>query len=213
MLNCKIVNLPITYLGLPLHFRKARKEDFQALIEKIRNRLAMWKTHMLTQSGRLILVQSVLSAMAIFHLMSLDPPPWVLKTIDKIRRAFLWKGTDTVNGGHCLVNWKTICHPKPNGGLGILNLEFMNTAMHVRWAWHLRVGDQKSWCSLASPIEEQDRHIFNAATSVVVGNGQRCYFWTDIWFNGRSIEDIAPDIYHAINPLTKARRQEELRDR
>jgi hypothetical protein len=163
MLNCKVVNLPITYLGLPLHFRKARKEDFQALIEKIRNRLAMWKTHMLTQSGRLILVQSVLSAMAIFHLMSLDPPPWVLKTIDKIRRAFLWKGTDTVNGGHCLVNWKTICHPKPNGGLGILNLEFMNTAMHVRWAWHLRVGDQKSWCSLASPIEEQDRHIFNAA--------------------------------------------------
>jgi hypothetical protein len=55
-------------------------------------------------------------------------------------------------------------------------------------------------------MEEQDRHIFNAATSVVVGNGQRCYFWTDNWLNGRSLEDIAPDIYHAINPLTKARR-------
>jgi hypothetical protein len=59
---------------------------------------------MLTQSVRLILVQSVLSAIAIFHLMSLDPPPWVFKAIDKISRVFLWKGTDEAKGGHCLVN-------------------------------------------------------------------------------------------------------------
>jgi hypothetical protein len=116
----------------------------------------MWKTHMLTQGGRLILVQSVLSAMLIFHLMSLDPPPWVPKAIDKIPMAFLWKIT---------------CHPKPNGGLGILNLDVMNTAMCVRWAWNLRVGVLKPWCTLASPMEEQDRHLFSAATKVVVGNG------------------------------------------
>jgi hypothetical protein len=206
VLNCQITKMPITYLGLPLHFRKARKEDFQALLDKIRSRLAMWRTHMLTQSGRLILVQSVLSAMVIFHLMSLDPPPWVLKAIDKIRRAFLWKGTDTVKGGHCLVNWKAVSHPKSNGGLGILNLEHMSTAMRVRWAWNMRVGDLKPWCSLATPMEEQDRHLFNAATRVVVGNGKRCFFWMDNWINGKTIEDIAPDIYHSINPQTKARR-------
>jgi hypothetical protein len=92
--------------------------------------------------------------MAIFHLMSLDPLPWVLKAIDKIRRAFLWKGTDTVQGGHCLVNWKAICHPKENGGLGVLNLKFMSTAMKVRWAWNLRAGNLKPWCTLAAPSEE-----------------------------------------------------------
>jgi hypothetical protein len=99
ILNCQIVNFPVIYLGLPLHLKKARKEDFHALIDKIRNRLASWKTHMLTQGGRLILVQSVLSAIAIFHLLSLDPPQWVFKAIDKIRRAFLWKGTEVVAGG------------------------------------------------------------------------------------------------------------------
>jgi hypothetical protein len=99
LLNCKVDNLPITYLGLPTNFKKAKKEDFQRLIDKIRSRHALWKMYMLTQEGRLILVQSVLSVIAISHLMSFDPPPWVFKTIDKIRRSFLWKGTDAVQGG------------------------------------------------------------------------------------------------------------------
>ena len=76
ILACRVETLPITYLGLPLRFRKARKEKIsKTFFDKIRRRLAAWKTHMLTQGGRLILVQSVLSAMTIFHLMSLNPPP------------------------------------------------------------------------------------------------------------------------------------------
>ena len=46
VLNCSIVQLPISYLGLSLHVRKARKSDFRALIEKIKNWLASWKTDM-----------------------------------------------------------------------------------------------------------------------------------------------------------------------
>jgi hypothetical protein len=68
VLNCKIAELPIAYLGLPLHHRKVRKEHLQVIIDKIRRRLASWRTFMLAQGERLILVQSVLSAMAIFTL-------------------------------------------------------------------------------------------------------------------------------------------------
>ena len=32
------------------------------------------------------------------------------------------------------------------------------------------------------------------------------FFWTDKWIEGKTIEDIAPDIYQLINPVTKARR-------
>jgi hypothetical protein len=32
------------------------------------------------------------------------------------------------------------------------------------------------------------------------------FFWTDKWIQGRTIEEIAPDIYKIINPLIKARR-------
>jgi hypothetical protein len=41
---------------------------------------------------------------------------------------------------------------------------------------------------------------------VVVGDGKRCFFWIDKWIQGRTIEEIAPDIYKIINPLIKARK-------
>lgn len=72
ILNCKVVEMSFNYLGLPLSLMKLRKEDFQCLIDKLRNRLGPWRIGFLQQSGRLILVQAVLSAVPIFHLMSLD---------------------------------------------------------------------------------------------------------------------------------------------
>lgn len=33
----------------------------------------------------------------------------------------------------CLVNWKTICWPKINGGLGVLNLQRQNQVLLIKW--------------------------------------------------------------------------------
>ena len=110
---------------------------------------------MLTQGGRLILVQTVLSAMAIFHLMSLNPPPWFFKAVDKICRAFLWKGTEMVSGGHCLVAWPSVCRPKPKGGLGIIDLQVMHSALQVSWAWNARTA-YKACSPLMTPVGREN---------------------------------------------------------
>jgi hypothetical protein len=49
-----------------------------------------------------------------------------------------------LEGGKRLVNWQAVCHPKPFGGLGILNLDIMNTAFSVCRAWKLRAEEEKT---------------------------------------------------------------------
>jgi hypothetical protein len=145
---CQISRFPCSYLGLPLSLTNLTRAALQALIGKIARKLATWRTLLLTQSGRLILVKSVLSAMAIYHMLSMDLPTWVLKCIDKICRPFFWHGTDDAEGGHCLVAWKQVCTPVSIGGLGVLNLKATNDALWIRWRWSER--EAFSVCGRAS---------------------------------------------------------------
>jgi hypothetical protein len=63
-----------------------------------------------------------LSSIATHVAIAVALPPWAIKAIDKKRCAFLWKGTEEVRGGHCLVPWSRVCASKAFGGLGVPNL-------------------------------------------------------------------------------------------
>jgi hypothetical protein len=41
---------------------------------------------------------------------------WMLKKVDRIRRGFLWKGSEIASGGHYLVHWGNVQKPKKVGG-------------------------------------------------------------------------------------------------
>jgi hypothetical protein len=47
------------------------------------------------------MVWFVMLAILIYLLIAMDIPKWVIKLIDKIRRGFLWKGGNDMNGGNC----------------------------------------------------------------------------------------------------------------
>jgi hypothetical protein len=92
-------------------------------IEKIGNKLPGWKATLMNMVGRTTWARFVISAIPIYVLIAIKVPKWFIKAIDKIRRAFVWKGRQQVNGGTCLVAWDKVQRPLDLGGQGILNLE------------------------------------------------------------------------------------------
>jgi Reverse transcriptase (RNA-dependent DNA polymerase) len=137
LVACPITELPITYLGLPLTTKRLDKSLLMTLVEKIERRLAAWKGKVLSRGGRMQLIQAVISAIPIYYMACFRLPTWVINRIDRIRRSFLWAGANHSAGGISLTNWDTVCLPKKNGGLGLINLKLQNMAMLLRWWWKI----------------------------------------------------------------------------
>lgn len=195
-LGCPVVDLPITYLGIPLTLRRPTVAQLQPVIDKIAGRLPTWKAGLMSKPGRLAMVKSVLCAIPIHQLLAYAPPKRALKLVEKIKRGFLWAGRAAANGGHCHVNWSRVCRPIALGGLGVQDIERDGLALRLRWLWLSRTDDSRAWSGLNLQFSVDERALFFASTTMCLGNGQRALFWEDRWIRGRAIKEMMPQLYY-----------------
>ena len=122
--GCIIGSMPFTYLGLPLGTTKATVYDLMPLVDRI-ERAMTTNFLMMSYSGRVTVINTMLTSISTFTMCPLKVPPKILAHIDKIRRHFLWN-KKTEDGEHCnsLIAWDKVCRPKNKGGMGVLNLKF-----------------------------------------------------------------------------------------
>ena len=192
--------------------RALQKIHVQPLIEKIGQRLPGWKGRLLNRAGRLTLVTSVLSSIPTYHLTVFPIAIWARKQIDKIRRSFLWKGDDNAKGGHCLVNWPTVCQPKDLGGLGVIDLVKFSRALWLRWLWHEWTAADKPWMDTVVPCNETDRLLFNASTVISIGNDKKTKLWHHSWLDGEAPKNLAPHLFERVRMKNKTVHQELSQD-
>ncbi|KAL9679299.1 hypothetical protein QQ045_017157 [Rhodiola kirilowii] len=134
VIGTKVSPLPVRYLGLPLTSRILSRKDRESLVEKITARLDCWSNRFLSRSGRRVLVSSVLQAMVFFWARVCFLPKTVIQKVNAICARFLWRGGSDRKGGH-LVKWEDVCRDKEEGGLGLKNIEVMNSAMVINQMW------------------------------------------------------------------------------
>jgi len=146
--------------------------------------------------------------MPVYHLTIFPLAVWARKQIDKIRRSFLWKGEEVANGGHCLVNWPTVNKPKDLGGLGVLDLDKFGRALRMRWLWQKWHAENKPWAGLEIPCTEMDRLLFNASTTITIGNGKKTRFWHHAWLDGEAPRNLAPHLFELVQRKHKIVAQE-----
>jgi hypothetical protein len=194
VLGCPVINFPIQYLGLPLSVYRLSKAQLQPLVDKVAKNVPSWSASLMKKSGRLIYLNSKLAATPIYHMLSLDLPPWFFGTINKLLRGFFWSATTEARKGHCVVAWNAVCAPKDLGGLGIKNLNLLNHALRMRWRWMEMSGEDKPWVGLNFKINNEAEEMLQACVKCEVGNGQRFRFWTDRWLGGRNIQQMAPNL-------------------
>lgn len=77
------------YLGIPMHQKRITQTTFQDVVDKVKMNLAAWKMKVMTRATRLVLVQSVTSAIPAYS-MQVAKIPENLKEIEKLNGNFLW---------------------------------------------------------------------------------------------------------------------------
>ncbi|XP_058742348.1 uncharacterized protein LOC131614816 [Vicia villosa] len=80
-------------------------------------------------------------------------PKFVLAKIDSICRTFLWTGKSDKSMKSPIV-WHTVCRPRCNGGLNIINLSIWNQGTHV-----IELEQGNSWSWIFQAVMLQREHI------------------------------------------------------
>lgn len=218
--GCKKGTLPITYLGVPLHHSKLRKEDLQPAVDKVIKRIAGWRGRLLSIGGRVTLIRACLASIPIYLLSFIKFPNWALHAINTQMAHCLW---DNYEGHHKyhLANWEMMAMRKEFGGLGIPNLRDLNVTLLASWIRRYNLDTNRLWKQIVDfkydasnpnifACEERNGSNFwkgvlwasNAAKlgyQWIVGDGKSIRFWEDQWFGGSSLAIQFWDLYVICN--------------
>ena len=138
-LGC-LLQFPITYLGIPIHYRRLTNAEWKHVEERLQKRLSSWKDRLLSLGERLVHINSVLSNMVLYMISFFQLPKRVLHRLDYFRSRFFWQG-DSERRKYRLAKWSVVCRPKDQGGLGIHDLEVKNRALLAKWLFKLLTED------------------------------------------------------------------------
>ncbi|PNX74719.1 ribonuclease H, partial [Trifolium pratense] len=136
--------LPFRYLGIPMTSKKLAIHNETGLIDKIVGSITHWSSKLLSYTGRIQLLNSVIFDMTNYWLQCLPLPKGVIKKINSICHTFLWTGS-IEKSRKAPVAWKFFCQPKRNGGLNIIDLEVWNRITLLKLLWNLSGKSDSLW--------------------------------------------------------------------
>jgi hypothetical protein len=217
--RCQMGSMPFTYLGLPLGSTKPKIIDFLPLVKKVERRLVSTACF-LSQVGRLEMVNSVLSSSLVYHYYSLKLHKGVIKQIDKYRKHCLWRGSDLNAEKPCKAAWSSVCLPKSEGGLGVINISVHNDALLLKFLSKFYNRADIPWVNLVwenyyqngKLLGQQKKgsfwwrdiikltNLFKGVAIPKVQEGSTILFWQDLW-NEQILQQQFPELFSfALNP-------------
>ncbi|KAH9716124.1 reverse transcriptase domain-containing protein [Citrus sinensis] len=173
------------------------------IIDTVDKRLSGWIASHLSLAGRITLAQSVLQAIPVYVMQTINLPRSIKLKIDQLCRRFLWSGS-AEHQKMSLVSWDMVCTPKSKGGLGFKKLEIMKHALIMKNTWSLiteptklsnqvlltKYGVQMDEVPTSlptrygSPLWKAMGNIWEKTRGGIrwnISNGETVRFWGDCW--------------------------------
>jgi len=120
------------YLGIPISKSSPKFAQWLPLIDKLENRINLWRYFWLNMAGKLVLIKSMLSSIPIYQCSTLLAPARLISKFDSFLRRFLWKGGKHNENKLPLVNRGKISKPLLEGGIQIHDLRTQNLALSAK---------------------------------------------------------------------------------
>ena len=116
------------YLGLPIFVGRNKQRVFRTIKEQMRARINGWNGRLLSQTGRVVLLQSVIQSIPIYIMSCFLLPKSFVHEINMLMADFWWGD----NNGKRKIHWRawdSLCISKLDGGLGFRDFESFNLAL------------------------------------------------------------------------------------
>nr|XP_025636528.1 uncharacterized protein LOC112730680 [Arachis hypogaea] len=228
LLDCKEASLPVRYLGISLGANPRLVKTWKPVVDKVEEKLSLWKAKTLNKVGKLVLIKSVLNSLPIYYLSLYKMPKAVAEKLISLQRRFLWSKEDGRHGMP-LVKWDLVMASKKKGGLGVGNVVARNAALLFKWWWRFSKEDYHLWkkvvcsCNHMNPSEmlsvqrvptrggpwkdicllqiseSQVREKMISGLSMELGNGRRIRFWEDRWLPSGALKDEFSRLFSVSN--------------
>jgi ribonuclease HI len=200
------------YLGFPLKSNGRNSRESNFIVEKVQAKLSNWKAKLLSPAGRMVLIQSVTSAIPSYYMQTNALPNSVCNKLDRLNRNFLWGSSEEKKKMH-MVGWEKVCRTKSLGGLGLYACKPRNIALLAKLNWRLLQEKDALWAQTIlakySPngVMEVNKRLNRSGSSTwrgikkgnavfregirwVVNNGQCVSFWFDKWVGEKPIREV-----------------------
>ena len=91
---CEVLGISSTpnlgkYLGFPLKHPRSSSHDFDFVLERVQTKLQGWKASLPSMAGRVVLTQSVTSAVPSYLMQGCFLPSRVLNGLDRLNQNFI----------------------------------------------------------------------------------------------------------------------------
>jgi hypothetical protein len=216
-LSCMVNDMK--YLGLPLISKRISKADCLPLYFKISSVMSAWNNRHLSQSGRLVLIKSVVFSSIVYWARTLILPKKLLHMLRSAMIRYFWTGS-IHNRKLVPCSFSKIESPLRLGGLGVFDVRIWNIAamskhfnalinkrcsLWVDWSWQYNIKNKYFWsmdipqvCSWTWRSLLNLRVVFLPMIQYPINASNVVSFWHDPWIsNGQILSNIC-DQYQMI---------------